>query len=134
MDLFTKHRAIDNESLQVKNRQLKTEINKIKKKLQNINMKNSKNDEEISKKEVLIDQLLNINKDAYLNTLSSLDNSIQINGKDSNNIYCDNLILKLNRQYQELLNSNKEKEKELKVLRKDIKNSKMNELSTFSFY
>ena len=37
--------------------------------------------------------------------------------------------MKLNRQYQELLNSNKEKEKEIKVLKKDIKNSKMNELN-----
>ena len=129
MDLFFKHRAIDNESLQVKNRQLKTEINEIKKKLNNINMKNTKNDKEIVKQEALLDQLLNINQEAYLNTLSSLDKNISINAKDSNNIYLDNIILKLNRQYQELLNDNKEKEKEIKVLKKDIKNSKMNELN-----
>ena len=129
-DLFSKHRAIDSESLQVKNRQLKTEINEIKKKLTNIKKKNSKNDEEISKQEGLIDQLLNINQDAYLNTLSSLYNTTpKENGKNNNNIYFDNLILKLTKQYQELKNSDKEKEKELKELRKNIKNSKMNELN-----
>ena len=72
-ELFSKHRAIDNESLQVNNRQLKTEIKQIKKILRNIKNKNSEKDNEISKQEVLIDKLLNINKQAYLNTLSSLD-------------------------------------------------------------
>ena len=54
LDLFSKHRAIDNESLQMNNRQLKTEINKIKRILTNIKKKNSEKDNEISKQEVLI--------------------------------------------------------------------------------
>ena len=96
LDLFSKHRPIDGESLQMKNRQLKTEINKIKKILTNINTKNSKKDEEISKQESLLDQLLNINKQAYENTLSSLQNN------SSQNIYDNNLICKINKQYLEL--------------------------------
>ena len=51
----------------MKNRQLKNEINQIKKKLSNINSENSKKDEVILKHESLIDQLLNINKQKYLN-------------------------------------------------------------------
>ena len=128
LDLFSKHRAIDNESLQMNNRQLKTEINKIKRILTNIKKKNSEKDNEISKQEVLIDQLLNINKQAYLNTLSSLDTIPQNDGIE-NNIICNNLICKISKQYQELQNSNKEKEKEIKELRKNYKNSKMNELN-----
>ena len=111
----------------MKNRQLKTEINKIKTKLANINKNNLKKDKEISKQELLIDQLLNINKQAYLNTLSSLDT---IHQNDSNDIIeCNNIFLKINNQYQELLKSNLEKEKEIKELRKNIKNSKMIELN-----
>ena len=122
LDLFSKHSPIDGESLQMKNRQLKTEINKIKKILTNINTKNSKKDEEISKQESLLDQLLNINKQAYENTLSSLQNN------SSQNIYDNNLICKINKQYLDLKNENNNKEKEIKELKKNIKNSKRNEL------
>ena len=123
--LFSKHKVLDNESLEMKNRQLKTEINKIKSTINHIKKKNSLKDKEISEQEELIDQLLNINKDAYLNTLSSIENN-SLNDMMKN--YKNNLIVKINQQYQELIKQTKDKEKEIKELKKNIKNSKMNEL------
>ena len=125
LDLFSKHKALDDESLKMRNTQLKTEIGKIKNILNHIKKNNSLKDEEISKQEILIDQILNINKQAYLNTLSSLDNNSQ-NGFVKN--YKNNIIYKINQQYQELLKATNEKETEINKLKKNIKNSKMNEL------
>ena len=121
-DLFSKHRPIDSESLQMKNRQLKNEINQIKKKLSNINSENSKKDEVILKHESLIDQLLNINKQAYLKTMPSFENSSQ-------NFYNNNLIGKISKQYLDLKNENNNKDIEIKELKKNIKNSQNNELT-----
>ena len=122
LNLFSKHRPIDGESLQMKNRQLKTEINQIKKKITNINSENSKKDEVILKQGSLIDQLLNINKQAYLKTMPSFQNGSQ-------NFYNNNLICKINKQYLDLKNEIKNKNMEIKELKKNIKNSQNNELT-----
>ena len=125
LDLFSKHKVLDDESLQMRNRQLKSEINKIKYVLHHIKRNNILKDDEISKQEILIDQILNINKQAYLNTLSSLENNAQ---SDIMKNYKNNIIYKINQQYQQLLKETKNKEAEIKDLKKNIKNSKMNEL------
>ena len=126
-DLFSKHKIIDKESLKIKNQQLKTELNNIKKKLKNINIKNSLKDKEISKQEYLIDKALNIDKQAYKDCLSSLGNSNPNNSNNMNN-YNTSLISRIISQYQELQKKNIEKEKEIKILKKRVENSKKNEL------
>lgn len=127
LDLFSKHKIIDKESLKIKNQQLKTELNNVKKKLKNISINNSLKDKEISKQEYLIDKVLNIDKQAYKDCLSSLANS---NPNISNNMnnYNNSLISRIISQYQELHKENIEKEKEIKILKKRVENSKKNEL------
>ena len=127
LELFDKHKIIDKESLKIKNQQLKTELNNVKKKLENINIKNSLKDKEISKQEYLIDKVLNIDKQAYKDCLSSLDNSNPNNSNNMNN-YNNSLISRIISQYQELQKENIEKEKEIKILKKRVENSKKNEL------
>ena len=127
LELFEKHKIIDKESLKIKNQQLKTELNNVKKKLKNINIKNSLKDKEISKQEHLINKVLNIDKQAYKDCLSSLDNSNPNNSNNMNN-YNNNLISRIILQYQELQKENIEKEKEIKILKKRVENSKKNEL------
>lgn len=127
LDLLDKHKIIDKESLKIKNQQLKTELNNVKKKLKNINIKNLLKDKEISKQEHLINKVLNIDKQAYKDCLSSLDNSNPNNSNNMNN-YNNSLISRIISQYQELQKENIEKEKEIKILKKRVENSKKNEL------
>lgn len=118
------YKIIDEEYLNMKNKQINKEINKVKKILININEQNKRKDEEINKQSNLIDKILNINKQAYLNTLEHLEK----NNKKDKNKYFDDLLDKLYRQYQELVVDNKEKDSEIKKLKKNIKNTKKNEL------
>jgi hypothetical protein len=115
---------IDNEDLNIKNRQINNEIKKIKKILINVNEQNKKKEEEINKQSDLIDEILNINKKAYLDTLENLEKNYK---KDKNKNFND-LFDKLYRQYQELMIDNNEKDLEIKKLKRNKENTKRNEL------
>ena len=118
------YNMIDNEDLNIKNRQINKEIKKIKKILINVNEQNKKKEEEINKQTDLIDEILNINKKAYLDTLENLEKNYK---KDKNKNFND-LLDKLYRQYQELMIDNNEKDLEIKKLKKNKENTKRNEL------
>ena len=118
------YNMIDNEDLNIKNRQINKEIKKIKKILINVNEQNKKKEEEINKQTDLIDEILNINKQAYLDTLENLEKNYK---KDKNKNFND-LLDKLYRQYQELMIDNNEKDLEIKKLKRNKENTKRNEL------
>ena len=105
-------------------RQINKEIKKIRKILIDVNEQNKKKDEEINKQGNLIDKILNINKQAYLDTLENLEKNFK---KDKNKNFND-LLNKLYMQYQELVKENNEQDSEIKNLKKNIKNTKRNEL------
>ena len=67
--ICNKNKIIDDETIKMKNRQINKEIKKINKILIDINSQNKKKDEEINRQGNLIDKILNINKQAYLDTL-----------------------------------------------------------------
>ena len=117
-------KLIDNESLKMKNKEINKEIHKIKKILINVNEQNKRKDEEIDKQGNLIDQILNINKQAYKDTLDILEKNYN---KDKNKNFND-LLDKLYIQYKELEINNNAKDSEIKNLKKNIKNTKKNEL------
>ena len=118
-------KLIDNESLKMKNKQINEEIHKIKKILINVNEQNKRKDEEIDKQGNLIDQILNINKQAYKDTLDNLEKNYN---KDKNKNFND-LFDKLYIQYKELETNNNAKDLEIKNLKKNNKNTKKNELT-----
>ena len=122
--LFNKNKIIDNESIKVKNRQINKEIKKIRKILIDVNEQNKKKDEEINKQGNLIDKILNINKQAYIDILENLEKNFK---KDKNKNFND-LLNKLYMQYHELIKENNEQDSEIKNLKKNIKNTKRNEL------
>ena len=117
-------RIIDEESLKIKNQQINKEINKIRKLLTNVNEQNKIKDEEINKQAALIDKILNINKQAYLDTIKNFEKNYQ---KDKNKTF-DNLLEKIYFQFQELKVNNEEINLEIKNLKKNSKNTKKNEL------
>jgi len=118
------YKILDNEDLNIKNKQINREIKKIKKILINVNEQNKRKEQELNKQSDLIDEILNINKKAYLDTLENLEKNYK---KDKNKNFND-LLDKLYRQYQELMLDNKEKDLEIKKLKKDVQNTKRNEL------
>lgn len=128
--ICNKNKIIDDETIKMKNRQINKEIKKINKILIDINIQNKKNDEEINKQGNLIDKILNINKQAYLDTLSNLEKNFKKdkNKHNNNNKSFNDLINKLYFQYQELITDNNEQNLEIKNLKKNIKNTKKNEL------
>ena len=117
-------RIIDEESLKIKNQQINKEINKIRKLLTNVNEQNKIKDEEINKQAALIDKILNINKQAYLDTIKNFEKNFQ---KDKNKTF-DDLLEKIYFQFQELKVNNEEINLEIKNLKKNSKNTKKNEL------
>jgi hypothetical protein len=117
-------RIIDEESLKIKNQQINKEINKIRKLLTNVNEQNKIKDEEINKQAALIDKILNINKQAYLDTIKNFEKNFQ---KDKNKTF-DDLLEKIYFQFQELKINNEEINLEIKNLKKNSKNTKKNEL------
>ena len=117
-------RIIDEESLKIKNQQINKEINKIRKLLTNVNEQNKIKDEEINKQAALIDKILNINKQAYLDTIKNFEKNYQ---KDKNKTF-DDLLEKIYFQFQELKVNNEEINLEIKNLKKNSKNTKKNEL------
>ena len=124
--ICNKQKIIDDETIKMKNRQINNEIKKINKILIDVNFQNKKKDEEINKQGNLIDKILNINKQAYLDTLSHLEKNFK---KDINkNKNFNDLLNKLYFQYQELITDNNELNIEIKNLKKNIKNTKKNEL------
>ena len=128
--ICNKNKIIDDETIKMKNRQINKEIKKINKILTDININNNKKDEEINKQGNLIDKILNINKQAYLDTLSNLEKNFKKdkNKHNNNNKSFNDLINKLYFQYQELITDNNEQNLEIKNLKKNIKNTKKNEL------
>ena len=64
---------LDGDSLKIRNDQINKEINKKRKILIKIKEENKKKDEEIDKQSNLLDDILNINKKVYLETLNIFD-------------------------------------------------------------
>lgn len=106
------------ESLYAKNIQLKTEINKIKKELALVKSDNIKKDNEIAKKENLINSALELRTEDY--NIEQMENIDEC--KHSN------LISKIKKQYNSLKKELESKDNEIYLLKRNIKNSKMNEL------
>ena len=116
----------DKESLYEKNIQLKNELNQFKKELIKIKTENIKKDNEINKKENLINSTFEIKEEQY-----NLNNEeIKIDKENENNEKClhTNLINKLKKQYNDLKKEFENKDNDLYLLKKNIKNSRLNEL------
>ena len=126
--ICNKQKIIDDETIKMKNRQINNEIKKINKILIDVNFQNKKKDEEINKQGNLIDKILNINKQAYLDTLSHLEKNFKKDINKNKDKNFNDLLNKLYFQYQELITDNNELNIEIKNLKKNIKNTKKNEL------
>lgn len=116
-----KYKKSDIETLKIKNKHLKTEINVAKKKLRNVHSYNFLKEKEISKQENLIDEICNIDKGAYSNIIGSFE-------KDKNFVYPNILINKILSQYNDLKETNRINELKIDKLKKHINNTKKNEL------
>ena len=114
---------LDGDSLKIRNDQINKEINKKRKILIKIKEENKKKDEEIDKQSNLLDDILNINKKVYLETLNIFDKDKINNGK-----YNNELINNLWIQYHELVEKNNLIDSEIKKYKKNEKNTKYNEL------
>ena len=117
----------DAESLYDINIQLKTEINKLKKELMQIKAENQRKENELLKKDKLLQNAFD----------KGIDENIEINNflnNDNNNIFLEkdikknNYITKFKKQYNELKNKYNEKIEEIIEMKKNIKTTKINEL------
>ena len=117
------YKIIDNEYLNMRNKQINKEINKIKIILKKVNEQNIQKEEEINKQSNLIDKILNINKKAYLDTLENLEKNCKNDNKNF-----DDLLDKLYKHFHELMLDNNETDLEIKKLKINCQNTKKNEL------
>ena len=116
----------DKESLNEKNIQLKNELTQVRKELIKIKTENIKKDNEINKKENLINSTFEIKEEQY-----NLNNEeIKIDKENDSNEKClhINLINKLKKQYNDLKKEFDNKDNDVYLLKKNIKNSRLNEL------
>ena len=129
-DKYNKY--VDNESLYEKNIQLKTEINQIKKELLQMKVENQRKEQEILKK----DKLLINAFDKKLNE-ENFESLFNINIEDKKNnenvilekvIKKNNYMTKFKKQYNELKKKYEDTIGQVNLLKKNIKNSKLNEL------
>jgi len=122
------NKYFDSESLYEKNIQLKTEINQIKQELLQMKCENQRKEKEIMKKDKLL-----------LTAFDKKNNEeIDLNGffpKDKNendildkNLKKNNYMAKFRQQYMELKKNYEEKIAQINSLKKNIKNTKINEL------
>ena len=116
----------DKESLYEKNIELKNELTQVRRELIKIKSENIKKEQEINKKENLINSTFEIKEEQY-----NLNNEeIKIDKENENNEKClhTNLINKLKKQYNDLKKEFENKDNDLYLLKKNIKNSRLNEL------
>ena len=106
------------ENLYARNMQLKNEINKMRKELALVKSDNIKKENEIVKKENLINSALDIKNEEY--DIEKIDNI--------DDCKHSNLISKIKKQYNALKKELDLKNKEIFELKRNIKNSKVNEL------
>ncbi len=116
----------DKESLYEKNIQLKNELNQFKKELIKIKTENIKKDNEINKKENLINSTFEIKEEQYNFNIEE----IKTDKENENSEKClhINLINKLKKQYYDLKKEFDNKDNDVYLLKKNIKNSRLNEL------
>ena len=128
------NKYVDNEALYEKNIQLKTEINQIKKELQHMKAENQRKEQEIIKK----DKLLLSAFDKKINEENDLESIFYIEDKKNNNnennilekdIKKNNYMARFKKQYNELKKKYEEKISQINSLKKNIKISKLNELT-----
>ena len=106
------------ENLYARNMQLKNEINKMRKELALVKSDNIKKENEIVKKENLINSALDLKNEEY--DIEKIDNI--------DDCKHSNLISKIKKQYNALKKELDLKNKEIFELKRNIKNSKVNEL------
>ena len=112
----------DKESLYEINKHLKSELNEVKKELIKIKNENIKKDNEINQRESLINNTFEIKEEEYLKEETKIHNEI------SDKCLHSNLIYKLKKQYNDLKKELLNKDKDIFLLKKNIKNSRLNEL------
>ena len=117
----------DNESLYESNIQLKTEINKLKKELMQLKAENQRKENELIKKDKLLQNAFDkgIDEDNIINNIVLNDNNNIFLEKD---IKKNNFISKFRKQYNELKSKYKEKIDEITEMKKSTKTTKLNEL------
>ena len=117
----------DNESLYENNIHLKTEINKLKKELIQTKAENQRKENELIKKDKLLQNAVDkgIDEDNIINNNLINDNNIIFLEK---NIKKNNYISRFRKQYNELKIRYKEKINEIIEIKKNIKTTKLNEL------
>ena len=116
---------LDSESLYENNILLKREINKLKKEIMQIKAENQRKENEINKRDKLLETAIEGSDEENI-----IINNILLNGNNTlgKNIKKNNYISKFKKQYSELKNKYNEKIQELNNLKKSIKTSKLNEL------
>jgi hypothetical protein len=112
----------DKESLYEINKHLKSELNEVKKELIKIKNENIKKDNEINQRENLINNTFEIKEEEYLKEETKIQNEI------SDKCLHSNLIYKLKKQYNDLKKEFDNKDNDVYLLKKNIKNSRLNEL------
>jgi hypothetical protein len=117
----------DKEILYQKNIQLKTELNKIRKELTKIKSDNLKKDNEINKKVNLINSVYEI-KENQFNFNIDEESKIEKENQVYDKCLHSNLIYKLKKQYIQLKKEMEKKDNDISLLKKNIKNSRINEL------
>ena len=110
-----------------KNIKLKTELNKIRKELTKIKSDNLKKDNEISKKENLINSAFEIKEDQFNFNIDE-ESKIEKENEVYDKCLHSNLIYKLKKQYAQLKKEMEKKDNDILLLKKNIKNSRLNEL------
>ena len=115
----------DKDSLYEKNIQLKNEINLLRKENLKIKSENKKKENEIIKKTNLINKTFQI-KEEILNIDDIEEKDLKEN-ELYDKVINSNLIYRLKKQYNELKKEMEKKENEIFILKKNIKNSKINE-------
>ena len=117
----------DKKILYKKNIQLKTELNKIRKELTKIKSDNLKKDNEINKKVNLINSVYEI-KENQFNFNIDEESKIEKENQVYDKCLHSNLIYKLKKKYNQLKKEMEKKDNDISLLKKNIKNSRINEL------
>ena len=110
----------DKEEIINENLNLKTQINFLKKEINQMKLENIKKENEIQKKESIINKTLEINKENY--------NTFLANNNIYDNAINNELIYKLRKQFLSLKKENEKNLNEIILLKKNLKNSKYNEI------
>ncbi len=118
----------DKETLYEKNLQLRSELFQVRKELFKIKSENKKKENLINKKENIINSTFDINEDQY--NIIIEESKMENNNDNENNNKCLHfkLINKLKKQYNELKKEFENKDKDIYLLKQNIKNSRLNEL------